>query len=508
MKYVYIKENLGWRSIILWDMIMMILLVSSFFPNEFPSLFYAEWHVAYRILLGFSAGILFLTLCCIKYIGILFQIAATVFWTILFSEIFENFDFYKNDVAWQRVITIFIFLLFFCLHWNEISALAINTPIIFSKHKSSKAEEFEPYPVYNQYSICNPQEPEAVLSNSLPKTEDTLDNEKNIPDTFPLESIHPFKYIPTPYDRNQEFHNMKHDIWGDYSKSSKEKDWTKVFYSSKNNLTKLEEKGFLSAYGKEHLLKIATGMYGEQFVEQELKRLNMNNAICFHNLIFEHSQAFSIEFDFLLLTQKAVFIIESKYRSNKELIFDGMNYKQDNETYENPVCQLARQEQYIRNVLDTLNIDIPIIPFVVFSNKNNIIKIYDNVPESISQNICKVDVLNKFIIDRFNCLSNSKLSYDVLMDIAKALSDRYFSPLLDTDNTIIENSDAPIPGYLQMKAEYYGKNVPNPEVHAHCKHGYMIPRKRSDSDIFFLICPRAKQGAHEACDTKSLPPKE
>lgn len=93
MKYVYIKENLGWRSIILWDMIMVILFVSGVFPHEFPSLFYAEWHVAYRILLGFCVGILFLTLCCIKYIGILFQIAATIFWTILFSEIFENFDF-------------------------------------------------------------------------------------------------------------------------------------------------------------------------------------------------------------------------------------------------------------------------------------------------------------------------------------------------------------------------------------------------------------------------------
>ncbi len=234
------------------------------------------------------------------------------------------------------------------------------------------------------------------------------------------------------------------------------------------------------------------GLYAERYVESRLKKLNIHNTICFHNPTLRSDSSNSIEIDFLLLTTKAIFIIESKYRSNNTITFDGLNYMEGEKCVTNPVDQLVTQEQCIRNILGA-DIRIPIIPFVVYSNERNIINFMNNVPASIQQSVCKIDALTNFIIDRYNNLSNESISYERLCEMRDILAK------CTCQNTL--------PAYLKMKESYYQIKDNNKIL---CKHGYRIPRKKKDGNYFF-ICPysdyifRKKEERSETiCEPRSL----
>ncbi len=214
MNTIYVKQRTGCCSIVLWDMIMIIFMIANL-PSLLPDIFFADWHVGYRILLGIGAGIIFFVFCSIRYIGILFQIAAAAFWTYLISGmILINFDFYNSDATWRRVCHILLFLVFLALHWEEISVLASSVPHNSPGNQQAAAPEVT-FNEYNDYYVHPISEQQHTATVPIVDPEPVSDQ------TAPLSSAeeqHNFEYIPTPYASDFEFLNMKKDIWGDFTK--------------------------------------------------------------------------------------------------------------------------------------------------------------------------------------------------------------------------------------------------------------------------------------------------
>lgn len=285
------------------------------------------------------------------------------------------------------------------------------------------------------------------------------------------------KHPPIYYDSNQDsivFHNLyiNRDI--------------------PHKLTLLKEHAdFLTDESISHLENIYKGLHGETLIKQELKKLSLNNSICLHNVLldkYSNTQQGS-QLDFLLITTRCIFIIESKWSSSKEIKFDKDNYFTDNDTH-NPKSQLANQWMSLYNTIDAPQYpslrNIPIISILVYANNDSLL-----INKNTNNNhecICKLDSLNATIIEHYRNQKN-EYSYSDLTQLAEALK-------ASTNNHIndyhLRYNALHKEDYIQFKNRFI------------CPNHNVVMQPRWKKDHFFLVCPYSDG---HSCPTQSIKDK-
>jgi ribosomal protein L37AE/L43A len=144
------------------------------------------------------------------------------------------------------------------------------------------------------------------------------------------------------------------------------------------------------------LKKWLKGYNGEKEVGYYLSILPDEQYYIFHGLRLQDKKYFQM--DIVLLSPRFILIIEVKNIAGRIIFKKGSNhvvriYDQQEEGMDNPIYQVVRQHQQLRNWLNTFNIRaIPIEHVVVFSNTSTIIETTpDN--QGIFQNVIYAEAL-------------------------------------------------------------------------------------------------------------------
>lgn len=264
-------------------------------------------------------------------------------------------------------------------------------------------------------------------------------------------------------------------------------------------ITLLEEHAdFLTSDAITHLHNIQKGLHGENLIEKELKKLALNNSICLHNVLLDKAsnEQQSSQFDFLLITPKCIFIIESKWSSSKEIKFDKHNYYADNCTVSSPKSQLANEWMSLYNTINSnsnlsLN-DIPIFSILVYANNDNLL-VDENTGSNGLEHICKIDNLNAIIIEQYRKITKEYCYYDLikLSDFLKATTYKHLDDYHLRCNALHDDD------YKFFSSKYKCS-----------KHDVVMqPRWNDKQKNFYLVCPK---DADCTCGTQSIykPKKE
>lgn len=260
-----------------------------------------------------------------------------------------------------------------------------------------------------------------------------------------------------------------------------------------SKITLLEEHAsFLTSDAISHLHNIQKRLHGEQLIEKELKKLALNNSICLHNVLPDKAsnEQQGSQFDFLLITSRCIFIIESKWTSSKEIKFDEHNYFADNRTVPSPKSQLANEWMSLYNVVNSDNFssikEIPIFCILVYANNDNLL-FNKNKDNNNYEHICKIDTLNATIIERYRTLSK-EYCYDDLTKLSEVLK-----------VSTCKNIDTYHLKYNALHEIDYKSFMPRYKCSKH--NVVMQPRWNDKQKRFYLVCPK---DADCTCGTQSI----
>lgn len=171
---------------------------------------------------------------------------------------------------------------------------------------------------------------------------------------------------------------------------------------------------------------LASGYYGEKSLDYHISNIPHDNLFVFQDLRLPHLHNTFFQMDFLLLTQEALVILDSKYLRGKIEISEYQmvqNVEGSIQSYKNPIDQVQNQLYKLRNLLHKYSFPIsPNYSFVVFSNSNSILEIspdysyskrYILRPEQIRQRISEFYercITNYYSSEKMNELSELLLS--------------------------------------------------------------------------------------------------
>lgn len=260
-----------------------------------------------------------------------------------------------------------------------------------------------------------------------------------------------------------------------------------------SKITLLEEHAeFLTSGAITHLHNIQKGLHGENLIERELKKLALNNSICLHNVLLDKAskEQQGAQFDFLLITSKCIFIIESKWTSSKEIKFDKHNYYANNCTASSPKSQLANEWMNLYNTINSnqnipLN-GIPIFNILVYANNDNLL-IDEDTETNGYEHICKIDALNAIIIEHYRKLTKEYCYSDLvnLSDFLKATTYKHLDDYHLHCNALHDDD------YKFFSSKYKCS-----------KHNVVMqPRWNDKQKKFYLVCPK---DADCTCGTQSI----
>ncbi len=253
-----------------------------------------------------------------------------------------------------------------------------------------------------------------------------------------------------------------------------------------------EHADFLTNDAITHLHNIQKGLHGEKLIEKELKKLALNNSICLHNVLLDKAsiEQQGAQFDFLLITSRCIFIIESKWSSSKEIKFDKHNYYTDNYTSSSPKSQLTNEWMHLYNTIHlnqniSLN-KIPIFSILVYANNDNLL-VDENAENNDHEYICKIDTLNAIIIEQYRKLTKEYCYYDLvkLSDFFKATTYKHLDDYHLGCNALHDDDYK----FFSLNYKCSKHNV------------VMQPRWNDKQKKFYLVCPK---DADCTCGTQSI----
>lgn len=146
---------------------------------------------------------------------------------------------------------------------------------------------------------------------------------------------------------------------------------------------------------------LASGYYGEKSLDYHISQIPYDNLFVFQDLRLPHIQNTFFQMDFLLLTQKAFVILDSKYLRGKIKISEYQMVQDVGgsiQSYKNPIVQVQNQLYKLRNLLRNYSFPVPAnYSFVVFSNSNSILEISPDYSEFKKHILRPEQIRNKII---------------------------------------------------------------------------------------------------------------
>jgi len=211
-----------------------------------------------------------------------------------------------------------------------------------------------------------------------------------------------------------------------------------------NDLIKLSNK--VKSNKKEYIDKdirlLKQGLEGEQSVYYELKN-SFLPMLCFHDIRLEY-EGYVAQFDFILITKKCIFVLETKaLNGDIEITHDGDFVRIIRNRYGkfikkegmySPISQNERHVNILREILskEKLISTFDIKSVVVMANPKSIIN-KEKCPKAIKENIYKYDQVNTLIK---KVLDDEKNSRDLLEKYLYAIGNY----LIDNNKPITFNN--------------------------------------------------------------------
>ena len=162
-----------------------------------------------------------------------------------------------------------------------------------------------------------------------------------------------------------------------------------------------------------------TGRYGEKLTAQKLKLLKLlgYKGKILRNVYIPKDNGETSEIDLIFITQKGLFVIESKNYSGwifgdfKSQYWTACLPNGDKNRFYNPVKQNYTHIKWLTNYLARYTaVDIPMYSTIVFSERCELKKIPCNIDRTV---ICRRNELNSFISRDWNYLPNIFTEQDV-----------------------------------------------------------------------------------------------
>lgn len=252
------------------------------------------------------------------------------------------------------------------------------------------------------------------------------------------------------------------------------------------DLTDLSQK--VSSYKKELILRdiklLRYGIFGEKKVYFQLKN-SFVPMLCLHDIRIEHKE-FCAQLDFIVITNKFIYILENKNLYGDieitrdgnfiRIIKDDTGHILKKEGMDSPIIQNRRHINILKDFLkgNNISINVPIKSFIVFTNQKSLIH-KDKAPINIKHSLIKHDQISSLIEydlknNRNTSLINNKEMYDVA-NILKSnhiekkynLQGKYNLTSKDYINST-KNSSNDLKIYKELKKYRYNtskqKNIP------------------------------------------------
>lgn len=200
-----------------------------------------------------------------------------------------------------------------------------------------------------------------------------------------------------------------------------------------------------------------SGKIGEDKVYNSLKSVNLNfpvlNNVHLEELIETnyrldtYSETYSAEIDSIIITDRAIFIVETKnYKKGTNILVsnEGQWYKDNNKTDINPIIQVTNHSLVIRKCLlkNNINFELPIIPIIAIANSD--VKLSIENSENLLVKVLHTDLLGSYI---FNYIESNPqiITFDSVQKI----------------NSVIQKNVLPLKKYSVLEYHYNFKTFEN-----------------------------------------------
>lgn len=200
-----------------------------------------------------------------------------------------------------------------------------------------------------------------------------------------------------------------------------------------------------------------SGKIGEDNAHNSLKSVNLNypvlNNVYLEELIETNNrldssfETYSAEIDSIIITDRAIFIIETKnYKKGTNILVtkDGQWYKDNNKLDTNPVVQVTNHSLVIRKCLlkNNINFELPIIPIIAIGNSD--INLTIDSDEDLLIKILHTDLLGTYILNYIG--TNSPI---ITLDSVQEI------------NSVIQSNALPLKKYDVIDYNYNFETVSN-----------------------------------------------
>src|SRR5690554_626037 len=217
-----------------------------------------------------------------------------------------------------------------------------------------------------------------------------------------------------------------------------------------------DQKGII----EEEIKKIKAGLYGEKNVAYEFQT-SFLPILCLHNIRVEYRD-YSAQFDFVVITNKCIFVLETKTMLG-DIIIDSYgnftrvfkNYKGEvykKEGIASPINQNEKHVEILNRFLleNNMHKDIPIVSLVVIANPKSIIE-FKYAKREIREKIIKFDQIKKAIQD--TCMTLDKeISSKEMVELAEFILEsdkpikydyikRFNLKIVEPENTLEKSLD-------------------------------------------------------------------
>lgn len=200
-----------------------------------------------------------------------------------------------------------------------------------------------------------------------------------------------------------------------------------------------------------------SGKRGEDNSYNSLKSVNLNFPVL-HNVYLEEQietnngldtcpENYSSEIDSIIITDRAIFIIETKnYKKGTSILVtkDGEWYKDNNKLDINPIAQVTNHSLLIRRFLlkNNINFELPIIPIIAIGNGD--IKSSVEKNENLLVKVLHTDLLGGYILNYIE--SNPQI---ITIDNVQKI------------NSLIQSNALPLKKYSVIQYNYNFKTIEN-----------------------------------------------
>ena len=444
-KYINYRDAIGSTYLVINYIFIFYLLLLQL-PILFPTLFFCHIHLILQVLFAYFACAVFAYFFINPITSLVTRVIISFSYSLCFINLTRKYQFDKAlhlDALWLLIISILFFTLI--LKWQSICYIGVQSNAVPFARKNKKKYNYNSA-IFQENVYVNHTAPVSQLSN----------------------------YIPT---KNITIINL-------YSKDYIYKKFSNTLFNEKR-LTRLKTENIFTEKGFNRYLNVIKGIHGENNILKQLEVLNIKNAICLHNACFRTTNVAIHEFDFILITSYCIFIIESKYRSCENVIFNGSEYfeqkflNKKEEKQENPLIQLLAQKNHLTNILKSRHYNIPIYAFLVYSGLDNMNPKIEVRNDTLIECkfICNYSNLSNRLMEQLNKCQNPNrqiLSYDEIKELSTSIQNLCYFPYK-----------------LFLPKEDYFVNADDFNI-SNCQHkDIMIPMYSQKTNRFILVCPKS-----------------